>query len=148
MPFELRLSLTDDEADDLLVVHANPKDVQRPIFPNEDAQQAKAGRIIQPDAKLSELLDGVTAKTIAFGHLHMPNVREVDGYQLVNISSASMPHDDDWRAKYAILTFADGQWSVARRYVEYDVATMKRELLASGLPMAEEYAERLLLPAE
>jgi len=139
LPFAKRISPTDDPAQDLLIVHANPKNVHDPIFPAN-------GR--QPDEEVLPLLADVSAKTIAFGHIHHPNVRRIGDYTLANISSVSRPIDGDWRAKYGILTFQDGTWQVEKRTVEYDVQAARTSLLTRQMPDAENAANLLLLPPE
>ena len=146
MPFELRFSPTDNPADDLLIVHANPRDVNAPIFPSPSHQMKFHGKIRQMDSDVLPLLEGVTARTIAFGHVHIPNVQRIGDYTLANIASVSRPQDNDWRCKYGVLTFADGAWAVEHRYVEYDVGTARKAILNSDVPGAEEVAKLLLLP--
>jgi len=48
---------------------------------------------------------------VAYGHLHIPNVRPWRELTLVNVSSVSMPGDGDGRAKYALLEWGDGRWT-------------------------------------
>ncbi|MGB3716944.1 MAG: hypothetical protein WA996_21190, partial [Candidatus Promineifilaceae bacterium] len=97
--------------DDLLIVHANPRDLLQVIFPNEDHQRKLFGQIRQGDDELEPLLMGVRASMIAFGHLHIPGLRYWDDISLANISSVSFPGDGDPRAKYAIA-----RWHESRRW--------------------------------
>jgi predicted phosphodiesterase len=146
LPFELRFNATSRPIDDLLVVHANPKNVSDVILPNRIMQRERMGEIKQEDDEVAELLLGVTARTIAFGHVHVPNVREVDDYLLVNIASASRPQDDDWRCKYGVLTFEQGVWTVEHIHVEYDVKAARNALMLSDMPGREQAIDALLLP--
>lgn len=146
LPFELRYKATARPIDDLLVVHANPKNVTDIILPNRIMQRERLGEIKQEDDVVAELLLGVTAKTIVFGHVHVPNIREVDEYVLVNISSVSRPQDDDWRAKYGILTFEMGEWVAEHVHVEYDIEAARKALMESDMPGKEAAAESLLQP--
>ena len=143
LPFELRFAPNDNPEDELLVVHANPLDVVTPIFPPENVQQEMKGKIEQPDDDVKPLLEGVTAKTIAFGHVHVPNVRQIGDHALFNISSVSQPQDGDWRAKYAILEFSENGWRLTRHFVEYDLDAEREAILKSGAPGAEISAARL-----
>lgn len=111
-----------DERQALLVVHANPRDVNQLIFPAEDVQTARYGRIRQTDEELVSLLQGTGPGTIAFGHLHIPNVRSCEAWQLFNISSVSMPGDGDQRAKYGLFSWERNRWAFERRMVDYDAA--------------------------
>ena len=119
-PFGLTLSPTAAPADDLRVVHANPRDLNAIIFPSETHQTAYWSAVRQSDAELEPLLGGVTAAALAFGHLHIPNLRQWGRLALVNVASVSMPGDGDARAKYALLTWADGRWSAEHHRVAYD----------------------------
>ena len=73
LPFDIHISPTTNPNDSLLVVHANPKNIEDMIYPPPHEQKSRLGEIIQPDddPALDHLMEGVTAKTIAFGHLHL-----------------------------------------------------------------------------
>lgn len=120
LPFQRRISPTVNPGDDLLIVHANPQDVDRVIFPPEERQKELYGPVRQTDDDLYPLLEGLAVGVVAFGHLHVPFVRRWNHLTLVNVSSVSMPGDGDSRAKYALLHWDDG-WQMAHRYVPYDV---------------------------
>ncbi len=120
LPFSHVVSPTGKPEDELLVVHANPIDVNQLIFPPEDEQIECYGRIRQSDADLAPLLDEFNAGTLVFGHLHIPNMRPWRDKQLINISSVNMPGDGDPRAKYGLFTWQGQQWQFERRYVAYD----------------------------
>jgi diadenosine tetraphosphatase ApaH/serine/threonine PP2A family protein phosphatase len=65
----------------------------------------------------SDLLDGVDAGRVVFGHTHVQFTREgPNGTELLNPGSVGMPWDGDHRAAYAVM---DGDRVVCRR-VEYD----------------------------
>lgn len=122
LPFHQRVSPTNNLRDDLLVVHANPLDIHQHIYPSEARQKALYGEIRQPDGDvaLRKMLAELSLAVVAFGHLHIPNVRQWNGIALANISSVSMPLDGDQRAKYGLLTWDDG-WTITHQYVDYDV---------------------------
>lgn len=122
LPFSLRLSPTANAADDLLVVHANPRDWDAIIFPSESDQIARWGHIRQADAALEPYFGGLEAAVVAYGHLHIPGVRPWGALTLVNVASVSMPGDDDGRAKYALLEWREGRWSATHHRVKYDTA--------------------------
>jgi predicted phosphodiesterase len=118
--FDLRVSPTGFKADDLLIVHANPKDLLQVIFPSEDHQRKLYDQIRQRDDELAPLLKGVRASMIAYGHLHVPGLRNWGDISLANISSVSFPGDGDSRAKYAVIQWhEDGQWEVEYFRVSY-----------------------------
>ena len=121
-PFGLTFSPTAGAADDLRVVHANPRDLNDVLFPPEAQQTALWGDVRQSDAALEPLLGGLEAAALAFGHLHIPSLRPWGRLLLVNVASVSMPGDGDARAKYALLTWEGGRWSATHRRVAYDAA--------------------------
>lgn len=121
LPFSVSVNPTADPHTELRVVHANPHDVNRFIFPTEDVQLALAGEIRQTDAQLAALLVGLEAGALAYGHLHIPSVRQFEGHLLANISSVSRPLDGDPRAKFAILTWGGAGWSAEHIHVPYDI---------------------------
>jgi hypothetical protein len=94
LPFEQRLEVAPGH--ELLVVHANPRDLEEPIKPGS------AAALVRP------LLEGVTAEVIAFGHYHVPFVRTLDRWTLVDVASAGMPRDGDQRGVYATLIWERG----------------------------------------
>ena len=109
-------------ADDLLIVHANPRNVNDIVFPSEADQITRWGTVRQPDAELEPLLGWVEAAVVAYGHLHIPGVRHWGALTLVNVSSVTMPGDEDGRAKYALLEWANGRWKMTHHRVAYDTA--------------------------
>jgi predicted phosphodiesterase len=118
--FQLRISPNQNTDDDLLVVHANPQDLNRVIFPDEEKQKALLGAVRQKDEELEPLFIGTRAAIVAFGHLHVPGLRFYRNMTLANISSVSFPGDGDWRAKYAVLSWEElPGWSVVYHRVEY-----------------------------
>jgi predicted phosphodiesterase len=127
LAFSQRFSPTGLVEDDLLAVHANPLDVNQVIFPPEEEQMARYGRVRQRDDELAGLVAETHAAALAFGHLHIPSERTWKQLKLFNISSVSMPGDGDPRAKYGIFTWNGDAWSFERCVVEY---TIRRELEA------------------
>jgi len=133
LPFEQRFSPA--PGDDLLVVHANPRDLERPIVPR------------MPDADLDILLlDGGEPDwaALAFGHVHVPFVREWRGRLLVDVSSVGLPMDGDTRAAYAIFTWDDRGWHAEHHRVFYDAPVAARQMRMSGMPRGKHFAERLM----
>lgn len=122
LPFHRTVSPTVNPRDDLLIVHANPKNVDDVIYPDPDRQRELFGEVRQSDADLDNLLEDVRAGVVAFGHLHVPSLRRWGDLLLVNVASVSRPGDDDWRAKYAILEWDGSGWHVEQRRVAYDIA--------------------------
>jgi predicted phosphodiesterase len=89
---------------DMYACHASPLSDVRSFMPDPADDEA-------------ELLAGVTAPRLVFGHTHLPFRRVRDGIELVNPGSVGMPFDGDARAAYA-LVHPDG--SLEHRRVVYD----------------------------
>jgi putative phosphoesterase len=123
LPFALRIGEDDNQ---LLIVHANPKDEVEHLWPDAD------------DAALTHLIGDERATAIAFGHLHLPYVRLWRGRLLVNVASAGLPKDGDPRACYAIFTERDGGWQVKHRRVPFDVKRVATQLSDCGIPDSAE----------
>lgn len=117
----------------LLVVHANPHDVDRHIFPD-----------MEP-ANLEPLVGDTEAVMIAFGHLHIPYVRFYGGKTLVNIAAAGLPRDGDRRATWGEFTWErDTGWQAMIHRVEYEFEETVRRIYSSGMPHPQRRAEDLL----
>jgi predicted phosphodiesterase len=122
LPFHRRISPTVYAKDDLLIVHANPLDVNQIIFPAEADQKERYGRVRQPDNELTPLLKEIATGIIIYGHIHVPGIRQWQNIQLVNVSSVSLPGDDDPRAKYGLFTWArETGWTIEHHRVDYPV---------------------------
>jgi len=130
LPFEQRLEVAPGRG--LLVVHANPRDLEQPITPDA------------PDALIRPLLAGVTAEVVAFGHYHIPFVRKLDRWTLVDVASVGMPRDGDQRAVYATLTWERDAWRIEHHRVPFDIEVVARDYETVGFPDAKKAAERLL----
>ena len=90
---------------DTLICHGSPASDVRSFLP-------------EPADDEAELLDGVTATRLIFGHTHLPFRRHrANGIELVNPGSVGMPFDGDPRAAYA-LVHDDG--TIEHRRVAYD----------------------------
>jgi predicted phosphodiesterase len=115
------------EVGDTLFCHASPR---------SDMQSFGA----EPGPLDGELLEGVTAKRVVFGHTHVQFQRaDSGGIELLNPGSVGMPWDGDHRAAYAVI---DGDGVECRR-VEYDweasVAAVRErvnELVARRMELA------------
>ena len=65
-----------------------------------------------------ELLDGIDARLVVFGHTHLPVDREHRGIHLLNPGSVGLPFDGDQRAHWGVL-HDDGRTEL--RKVAYDL---------------------------
>lgn len=145
LPFQRRISPTIQPHDDLFIVHANPDDVEQHIYPPEARQKELYGEIRQPDndPDLVYMLRDLVCGILAFGHVHVPNIRQWQKTKLVNISSVSLAQDGDTRAKYGLFTWDGKSWQVAHRYVTYDLDAELALLAEHQMPQWEKYARYL-----
>ena len=65
----------------------------------------------------------------AYGHIHVPFVRAINGSVLLNTGSVGMPFDHNPMPSYALVEFTDGHFSVSLRRVSYS-ANLAVEALA------------------
>ena len=118
LPMELRQG-------DLVLLHAAPGDLWKaPMDPSDDAV-------------LESVYGSFGAKTVVYGHIHRPFIRQFSNFTVCNSGSVGMPYDGDPRASYLLLT--DGQPEIRR--VEYDIEREIKSLLASNYPHKEWLAE-------
>ena len=95
----------------------------------------------EPAADEQELLDGVEAELVVFGHTHLAFARESAGkIALANPGSVGMPFDGDPRAAYAVL-HADGR--MEQRRVAYDHAASAAAVRGALGPAGEVHAARI-----
>lgn len=120
MPLEWR-------GDDLAVVHAAPGNLWR-------APMHNAG-----DEDLAKTYAPLARAVAAYGHIHVPFIRNVGPCIVANCGSVGMPFDGDPRASYLVV---DAGVPAIRR-VEYDVDAEVRSLMRSDYPDAERIAETL-----
>ena len=116
-------------SDGTLVCHGSPASDVRSFLP-------------EPADEEAELLEGVDAPRVLFGHTHLPFARRsaVRDIELVNPGSVGMPFDGDPRAAYALL-HDDGR--VEHRRVAYDHAASAARVRAHGGDWSQVVAERV-----
>ena len=108
-------------AGDTMFCHGSPVSDVRSFLP-------------EPADDEEELLEGILASRLVFGHTHLPFLRRSrGGIELVNPGSVGMPFDGDPRAAWA-LVHEDG--TVEHRRVPYDraasAAAVRRALGEAG----------------
>jgi hypothetical protein len=126
--------ISNSHGNDLLVVHANPLNLEDAIFPN--ASDSELERL------LGGLDDGIGA--MAFGHLHIAYTRTWRHLFLVDVGSCGLPRDEDLRASYAILSWQENSWMAEIRRVAYDVQAVVKQIKTSGMPNVEKRIKTLL----
>jgi putative phosphoesterase len=126
--------ISNPDGTDLLVVHANPLNLEDAIFPNAS------------DSTLENLLGGLepTIGALAFGHLHIAYTRQWRHLLLVDVGSCGLPRDDDHRASYAIINWRGNDWEAEIRRVVYDVQAVVKQIKTSGMPNPEKRVKVLL----
>ncbi|MGC8780065.1 MAG: metallophosphoesterase family protein [Anaerolineae bacterium] len=101
----------------------------------------------------------VAEGTIAGGHTHVPMVRRIARWLVVNTGAVGISYDGDPRASYAVLRGDAAGWQVEIRRVDYDrsvvdagyresgllveggvMAEMFRRSVLSGLPWVSDFA--------
>ncbi len=132
MPFSYTVAAAPGQ--DILFVHANPQNLYDAIKPDLSPV------LVRP------LLQGVTQSHVVFGHYHVPFIRELDGYTLVDVASVGLPRDGLLRAAYASLTFDGHTWHISHHRIAFDVAAVARDYEAVGFPEAQKMVGKLLNP--
>ena len=113
---------------DTLYCHGSPASDERSFLPEA-----------APDEQ--ELLDGVEAERVVFGHTHLAFAREsATGVPLVNPGSVGMPFDGDPRAAYAVV---HGDGRIEHRRVAYDHAASAAAVRGALGPAGEVPAARI-----
>ncbi len=132
LPFSHRIA--NPNGSDLLIVHANPLNLEDAIFPNA------------PDSTLEHFFSSLEPAigALAFGHLHIAYTRRWRRLLLVDVASCGLPRDEDLRAAYGILTWQDGTWNAEIRRVPYDVQEVVKQIKSCGMPNVEKRIKTLL----
>jgi predicted phosphodiesterase len=112
------------DGQDVLLVHANAIDQETHLAPDAAPEE------------VARLLGGTNASAVAFGHLHIPYTRSLDGRLLVDVASVGHPRDGDRRAAYAILEWG-GAWRATIHRVASDLEAAAAAFRASGMPRPE-----------
>lgn len=136
LPFEIRITPPDTPplGHDLVIVHANPIDMDRHLAPDF------------PEAEVLEMTRSANADVIAFGHLHIAYIRAVSGMTLMDVSAVGNPKDGDLRSKWGLASWdaARLRWHVELQYVDYPVAATIEQIQASEMPNRPEVIRKLV----
>lgn len=128
LPFSIQIphpaGAPGSDESDLLVVHANPTDVDRHLSPNAS------------DGELLQIIGDESARTIAFGHLHVAYTRQVGQYSLVDVSAVGNPKDHDLRPRYAIFNSRvdAADWTYEYHYLDYPLERTRALMEQSDMP--------------
>jgi predicted phosphodiesterase len=108
-----------------LICHGSPVSDVRSFLP-------------EPGDDEAELLAGVEADRLLFGHTHLPFRRDASGIELVNPGSVGLPFDGDHRAAYALL-----HPEIEHRRVAYDHAASAARVKELGGTWTETVVRRI-----
>ncbi len=114
----------------LVVVHATP---------------ASTTEVLAPDAPVevvARAFEQARTRTLAYGHIHRPYVRDVAGGLVVNVGSVGFPFDGVPQPAWAVFTLQGGRWSAEIVRVPYDQEGVAQDLLTSDHPDAAVFARR------
>lgn len=129
LPFSYEERLTPDVV--LCCVHANPQNILDNILPDSPIDQ------------IERMFVDTEANIVAYGHIHQPYVRFLNGRCLLNTGSTGLPFDGDPRASYAVLEVRDDDYRVTIRRVRYDVEETVLAYENSGHPFASSVIQAL-----
>ena len=119
--------------DDLLVVHANPFNLDDRLHP------------AATDDDLRDVLGDTRAQVVAFGHIHIAYVRQVDEILLVDVSAVGNPKDGDLRCAYGIIEWDETtrRWLATIHRIDYPLDETESQIMLSGLPNPEKTLKKL-----
>ena len=135
LPFEHRITPPDSvgHMDDLLIVHANPMNLDDPLDPGLS------------DDELLALIGPTEAAMIAFGHIHISYIRQVGSYLLLDVSAVGNSKNGDLDSKWGIASWnpISRRWSAELRSVPYPLEATEAEIVACGVPHAKKVIKKL-----
>jgi predicted phosphodiesterase len=142
LPFGRRFNLGKSAQDELLVVHANPIDVELMIYPESAGQLKIWGEVRQPDddQELLAAFENESAAMVVFGHFHLSHTRRWNERLLVDIAPCSMPSfDHDPRARFTVVEWVEDAWNVEQFLVEYEHMNEMQALVNSDMPSKADF---------
>jgi predicted phosphodiesterase len=130
LPFSWQADLGGGER--LLAVHGSPRRIDEPILPDAQAEV------------LDDILSGVSASVLAFGHTHRGMVRRHKGVTLVNPGSLGnpIPPEMDARAAYGLVTWENGRLEIVLRRLAYDPSATLAAAVNRQMPGAAGYVTK------
>jgi len=128
LPTELELTVAKRS---VLLTHASPQSIEEHLTPET------------PQERFYELVRGVSADLVVFGHSHQPFVRLINGVWFVNTGSVGRPDDGDPRSCYAILEITDRDIIVKHYRLVYDLDRTVNAIHDAHLP--EAFAQMMIL---
>lgn len=130
LPHADRLETTSEP---MLIVHANPHDLDRHIFPD------------QPDEAVRALVAPFDRGVLVFGHLHIPYRRRIGRLRLFDVAACGLPRDGDRRGVWGSFSWGPRiGWRGAIHRVTYDYGATVLRILECGMPHPERRIRDLL----
>ena len=142
LPFEHRITPPGgvSPADDLLIVHATPTDVNAVLTVEPDPFGLLP---VTPRPEAERLIGTAQADLILTGHVHYASSGTVGNQRFASVGSVGFPYDADVRAAYGRAFWNGYNWQVQHCRVVYDHLQVAEEIKRSGFPFADVSAERL-----
>jgi predicted phosphodiesterase len=102
-----------------------------------------------PESWAARQLERVTENTLAGGHTHVPMIRRIRRWLVINTGSVAACYDGDPRASYALLHGDGHGWQAVIRRVAYNVNLVdagyhETGLLSEGGVMAEMFRRSVM----
>lgn len=109
------------ELDDLVIMHASPKDLWRGFY------------LDTTDEEIVKHWDFLPQRYRVTAHTHRPLTAPWQGKMFINPGAVGMPLDRNPMASYVILSKVEGRFIVQHRRVAYDIAATITAAEQSGL---------------
>ncbi len=103
------------------IVHGSPRKINESVFPDTNP------------AQLEEVLALVDEPVVVFAHTHLPWQVRVDGRLALNPGAVCGPLNGQVGAQYAILEWDGTDWQATLHCASYDLDTITRAFIDSGL---------------
>lgn len=129
LPVQVNVGLEGDRI--LGLVHATPWSIYESYLPSGDVEVCR------------QMLDEAGANVVAYGHIHVQGIRELETGLIVAVGSLGLPFDGDQRAMYTVIETGGDAMQVDFRRVVYDVERAMREAREGGGPNGPSFVERL-----
>jgi predicted phosphodiesterase len=102
-----------------------------------------------PEGWVARQLEPLIESTLAGGHTHVPMIRRIRRWLVINTGSVAACYDGDVRASYALLHGDGHDWHVEIRRVAYDLSAVdagyhETGLLTAGGVMAEMFRRSVM----
>ncbi|MDQ2885003.1 MAG: metallophosphatase family protein [Chloroflexota bacterium] len=114
---------------DVMFCHATPRSDEE-IF-----------TAITPQERLASIFAGIKQQIVVCGHTHMQFERQAGGVRILNAGSVGMPYADAPGAYWLLL---EPEGYTFHRTI-YNLQAAAQQVLASGYPQAQEFAEENVL---